>query len=68
MHWHPPLRAVPCSPVRRPLSLYTRQARLEAYKAAKETQTAEELKAALDAKMQKATAKHEDILKMKVEA
>jgi hypothetical protein len=44
------------------------QARLEAYKAAKDTQTAEELKAALDAKMAKATAKHEDILKMKVEA
>ena len=43
------------------------QARLETYKAAKEAQSAEALKAELDAKMAKAAAKHEDILKMKVE-
>ena len=66
------LCAVPPHPVHpltpSPALLHPRQARLEAYKAAKDSTSAEELKAALDAKMQKATAKHEDILKMKVEA
>ena len=68
----PPLCAVPPHPAHpltpSPARLLPRQARLEAYKAAKDSTSAEELKAALDAKMQKATAKHEDILKMKVEA
>ena len=43
------------------------QARLETYKAAKEAQSAEALKAELDAKMAKAAAKHEELLKTKVE-
>lgn len=44
------------------------QSRLESYKTAKESQTTEQIKAALEAKMNKATTKHEDIIKAKVEA
>ena len=50
-----------------PLFPLATQARLESYKSAKEAKSTDEIKASLDAKMTKASQKHEEIIKSKVE-